>query len=54
VVDEPNPIQKLASLMDDQIQISDSQSSKLDALMSMFGDEPTVVKLYLNQKLNKN
>jgi len=41
-VDYQKPIEKLASLFDDEeteVSISDEQSSKLDALMSMFDDE---------------
>jgi hypothetical protein len=41
-VDYQKPIEKLASLFDDEteeVSISDEQSSKLDALMSLFGDD---------------
>ena len=39
-VEYQKPIEKLASLFDDEdVTISDEQSSKLDALMSMFDDE---------------
>lgn len=45
-VDYQKPIEKLASLFDEEetkdVSISDEQSSKLDALMSMFDDEPSL------------
>lgn len=46
VVDYQKPIDKLASLFDEEveiepvIEISDTQSSKLDAFLSLFDDEP--------------
>jgi len=47
-VDYQKPIEKLASLFDDEVKdvsISDEQSSKLDALMSMFDDEPSLAEI---------
>lgn len=38
-VDYQKPIDKLASLLDEDVTISDEQSSKLDNLLSMFDDE---------------
>jgi len=40
-VDYKKPIEKLASLLDDKVDISYEQSSKLDSLISMFDDETT-------------
>jgi len=48
-VDYQKPIEKLASLFDDDevkdVSISDEQSSKLDALMSMFDDELSLAEI---------
>ncbi len=40
-VEYQKPIEKLASIFDEDLSISDEQSDKLDALMSLFDDEPT-------------
>lgn len=39
-VDYKTPIKKLASLFDDDIEVTEDQESKLDKLFSMFDDEP--------------
>jgi hypothetical protein len=48
-VDYQKPIEKLTSLFDDDevkdVSISDEQSSKLDYLMSMFDDEPSLAEI---------
>lgn len=54
-VDYQKPIEKLASLLDDEdITISDEQSSKLDALMSMFDDEePKLAQTLFNSETDE-
>jgi len=53
-VDYQKPIEKLASLLDDEdISISDEQSSKLDALMSMFDDEPSLAEMLFQSETDE-
>jgi hypothetical protein len=55
-VDYQKPIDKLASLFDDEVKdvsISDEQSSKLDALMSMFDDEPSLAEMLFESETDE-